>query len=184
MFFGSIACGWPPAMASAAITPSWLALCASHGGAVTSPIAQRPGTLVRHMGSVSIWPLVGLDTQRLQPDIFGIGDDADGDDAVAEFGFDDLAVLALDLGGDAGGAGLQRLRPLPRSGSSCPAFSAPFQGRWRHRHLQQARCGPSFRQRLLPRPYRYRSWQIRCRSRRYRSRAAFFGISAGTIAWR
>src|SRR4029078_12826256 len=45
-------------MASAAVTPSWLALGASHGGAVTSPIAQMPGTFVRHIGAVAMCPLV------------------------------------------------------------------------------------------------------------------------------
>ena len=59
------------AIASAAVTPSWLALCASQGGAVTSPIAQMPGTLVRHIGSVSIWPLVVFTPSASSP-IFSV----------------------------------------------------------------------------------------------------------------
>ena len=35
------------AIASAAVTPSWLALCASQGPGVQSPIAHRPLDLVR-----------------------------------------------------------------------------------------------------------------------------------------
>src|SRR4030095_7393769 len=66
MFITSIACGWTSllpsawAIASTAMIPSWLALWASQGGAQTSPIAEIPGTLVRHIASVSIWPLVVL----------------------------------------------------------------------------------------------------------------------------
>ncbi len=55
----------------AAVTPSWLALCASHGGAVTSPIAQMPGTFVRHIGSVSMWPLVVFTPSASSP-IFSV----------------------------------------------------------------------------------------------------------------
>ena len=72
------------AIASAAVTPSWLALCASQGGAVTSPIAQMPGTLVRHIGSVSMWPLVVFTPSCFEPDILGVRDDADRDDGMAE----------------------------------------------------------------------------------------------------
>ena len=96
------------AIASAAITPSWLALCASHGGAVTSPIAQSPATLVRHIGSVSMWP-GGLHAERLEPDILGVGSDADRDDGVAEAALGGLAVLGLDRRGDALGVGLEAL---------------------------------------------------------------------------
>src|SRR4051794_41939874 len=77
MFLGSVGCGCASflpsscAIASAAVTPSWLALCASQGGAVTSPIAQTPGTLVRHMGSVSIWPLVVFTPSASRP-IFSV----------------------------------------------------------------------------------------------------------------
>src|SRR3546814_7243506 len=42
-------------------------------------------------------------------DILGIRDDADRDDRVAEFGRFGLAVLGLDLRGDAGGGRLQFL---------------------------------------------------------------------------
>src|SRR3569833_489995 len=77
MFLGSVGCGCASllprlcAIASAAVTPSWLALWASHGGAVTSPIAHRPGTLVRHIGSVSIWPLVVFTPSASSP-IFSV----------------------------------------------------------------------------------------------------------------
>src|SRR5437763_12589727 len=77
MFFGSVGCGCASllpsslAIASAAVTPSWLALWASHGGAVTSPMAQMPGTLVRHIGSGSIWPFVVLTPIASRP-IFSV----------------------------------------------------------------------------------------------------------------
>src|SRR3546814_2922170 len=71
MLRGSIACGWFPAIASTEITDSCIALCASHGGAVTSPIAQMPGTLVRHIASVSIWPLVVFTPSASSP-IFSV----------------------------------------------------------------------------------------------------------------
>src|SRR5690606_22929165 len=47
--------------------------------------------------------------QLVEPDVFGVRDDADGDDAVAELALRDLAVLALDLRIDAVGAGLEVL---------------------------------------------------------------------------
>src|SRR3546814_3549473 len=42
-----------------------------------------------------------LHAERLEADILGVRDDADRDDGVAEFGRFGLAVLGLDLGGDA-----------------------------------------------------------------------------------
>ena len=89
------------AIASAAMTPSWLALCASHGGAVTSPIAQMPGTLVRHIGSVSMMTAVGLHAELLEADILGVRHDPDRDDGMAEALLGDLAVGGLDLRRDA-----------------------------------------------------------------------------------
>ena len=60
---------------------SCIALCASHGGAVTSPIAQMPATLVRHVRVGVDMALGGFHAERLEPDILGVGDDADRDDA-------------------------------------------------------------------------------------------------------
>ena len=55
--------------------------------------------------------LGGFDAELLEPDVLGVGDDADGDDAVGEALLGDLAVLGLDLGGDALGVGLEALDP-------------------------------------------------------------------------
>jgi hypothetical protein len=41
---------------------------------------------------------VDLGTGLLEPDVLGVGDNADGDDAVAELGVLDLAALVLDCG--------------------------------------------------------------------------------------
>ena len=85
------------AIASAAMTPSWLALCASHGR--RGDVADRPDA-----GHVGAAHRVGLDeaavrrhAELLEPDVLGVGDDADGDDGVAEALLGDLAVLGLDL---------------------------------------------------------------------------------------
>ena len=115
MFLGSVACGWTSllpsscAIASAAVTPSWLALCASHGGAVTSPIAQMPGHVgAAHRVGVDM-ALGGFHAERFEPDILGVRHDPDGDDAMAELVLGRLAVAGLDLGGDALCVGLQAL---------------------------------------------------------------------------
>ena len=66
-------------------------------------VADRPEP--RHVGSahrVGLQePAVHLDTKRLQPDIFGIGYDANRDDNMAELFDRDLAIGGLDLGLDA-----------------------------------------------------------------------------------
>ena len=58
-------------------------------------------------------PLGGLDAQRLEPDILGVGGDPDRDDGVAEAALGDLAVLGLDRRRDALGVGLEALDPAP-----------------------------------------------------------------------
>ena len=106
------------------MTPSWLALCASQGGAVTSPIAQMPVDIGAAIAVGVDMALVGLHAELLEPDILGVGDDADRDDGVAEALLVDLAVLGLDLRRDALGVGLELLDARRRSGSSCPAWSS------------------------------------------------------------
>ena len=55
MELGLIGCTFSPAIRSATMTPSWLALWANHGAPATSPIANRPSTPVRQYSSVTTW---------------------------------------------------------------------------------------------------------------------------------
>src|SRR6476660_7296805 len=98
MFFGSAACGCTSllpsacAIASAVVTASCIALCASHGG--DCPQAG-------HVGA-AVW--IGVDMalgrfhlQGLDPDILGVGHNPDRDDGMAEAVLGRLAIAGLDL---------------------------------------------------------------------------------------